>query len=163
MIRCPLCETVQPPSPECTVCGKRFSSAPAGGEAPAGTLVDMSPTRLEALPPMSVAPMEGLERTALEGAPVGLSTPIPTAPPAAPVVATGPIPCRYCQHVQATGLLCDRCGMRLPRIKPSTASASDAFARPSEGWGRCSRCRLPGRLSAACSECGGAMTGGEGA
>ena len=158
MIRCPLCETVQPPSPECTVCGKRFTSAPAGGDAPAGTLADMSPTRLPELPQVPVIPIDGLERTALMDAPA--RTPPPATARAAPA-PTGPIPCRYCQHVQATGLLCDRCGMRLPRIKSAVAPEGARTARRREGWGRCSRCRLPGRLAAACTECGADMLGGD--
>lgn len=160
MIRCPLCETVQPPSPECTVCGKRFTSAPAGGEVPVATLPDMSPTRLQGLPPIPIALMEGLERTELETAPQRAAPAMASGLAAAPA-PTGPIPCRYCQHVQATGLLCDRCGMRLPRIKTAAATVAGKGDKPKEGWGRCSRCRLPGRLSAACTECGAAMTGGE--
>ena len=61
------------------------------------------------------------------------------------------VTCRYCRNVQATGLLCERCGLRLPWSQPAPR---DAAALDSEALVQCEQCgvrNIPGRR---CSGCG---------
>jgi len=83
-------------------------------EIPGEPLADWEATRSGIVPDVGAGGMDDLDpgRAAPEGPPVVV-----------PAVAT----CRYCRNVQASGLFCDRCGMRLPwrvTAAPSTAVES---------------------------------------
>jgi hypothetical protein len=57
----------------------------------------------------------------------------------------GAVSCRYCRHIQEQGLLCERCGMRLPRYVPAPPEA------PSRVLHACGALTRPGM---ACASCG---------
>jgi hypothetical protein len=66
---------------------------------------------------------------------------------------TGPVTCRYCRTVQNDGLLCERCGMRLPRTwTPGTPTA--AIPSGEGDWVRCPACAVPVRAGQKCMDCG---------
>jgi hypothetical protein len=91
----------------------------------------------------AVAPVPELERTQLED-------PTPRSAPQA-----GAAPCRYCQHVQADGLFCEGCGMRLSRVSPAGAAArAPAASADGDAWGHCPACRTKLRVGRKCRECG---------
>jgi hypothetical protein len=182
MIICPVCDHVQPEGTECDVCGRAFpkgtqpATAPVaplpeleltqiqGGRAPveAPALPDLDLTRQKAGPDLPAQVVQDLEltRTGDPGAvPVEQLMDLDTgrAPDdgvrtAAP---TGSVMCRYCRNVQAQGLLCDRCGMRLPRARVA-APAATAKGRTGEDdvWLDCTMCHTPVRPGKVCSECG---------
>jgi hypothetical protein len=56
--------------------------------------------------------------------------------------------CRYCKNVQATGLVCERCGMRLPRVGALVPVGQ------AEGEGRCRACGVVVTPGERCRECG---------
>lgn len=61
---------------------------------------------------------------------------------------TGQVVCRYCRNVQATGTICERCGMKLPKALQTQAAA------PQAEWVRCRACGAPGPVGERCKECG---------
>jgi ribosomal protein L32 len=72
---------------------------------------------------------------------------------------TGAVTCRYCRNVQAEGMVCDKCGMRLPKARPaagSAAAAKEAAAVAAEDltWLPCQKCRTPTRPNKICTVCG---------
>jgi hypothetical protein len=182
MIICPLCDHVQPEGTECEVCGRAFP-APATDAAPVAPLAELeltlhtggqAPVEVAALPeldltrqkagpdlPAQVVPDLELTRAGDTGAvPVAALPELDTGRAqddgvrtAAP---TGAVVCRYCRNVQAEGLLCDRCGMRLPRARPAASAVAGAKRRggEDEDWTACPTCHSPVRPGKACSECG---------
>ena len=182
MIICPLCDHVQPEGTECDVCGRVFP-VPAVDTAPVAPLAELELTphaggrvavEVAALPeldltrqkagpdlPAQVVPDLELTRAGATG-----TVPVETVPEldtgraqddgvrtAAPV---GAVVCRYCRNVQAQGLLCDNCGMRLPRARVAATAVATA-KRPGgddEAWAACSSCHTPVRPGKVCSECG---------
>lgn len=183
MIACPVCEHQQAFGVECEVCGKDLGdlgglgpppvsaqklegleltvpervgevavdrvgelevTSFAGGRAPVQTEVvpDLDPGRAG---PVGAVPVERIADLSLDRAPDdGLRT-------AAPV---GAVTCRYCRNVQATGLLCNTCGMRLP--KAATPAAPDAAPQGTYARGdvRCKACGAPATPAQRCTECG---------
>ncbi|NBD09360.1 MULTISPECIES: hypothetical protein [Corallococcus] len=180
MIICPVCDHVQSEGEECEGCGRRFPdlvNAPpavvapmpelelthhAGGraEVDAPPLPELDLTRLRSgpdLPAMSVPDLE-LTRSGDTGA-------VPVAPmmdldtgraqddgvrTAAPV---GAVTCRYCRHVQAEGLMCDGCGMRLPRARVAAPVAAKGRGADAGERIPCPSCHVltyPGRACLAC-------------
>ncbi len=132
----------------CEVCGKQVGPSP-GSATLTAPLEGLEPTQIpgEVLG-LAIEPAAGLEPTATSPVPEIPGDPLlgwevthlgagpdvepgglpdldsgraaPEGPPAAaPTVVT----CRYCRNVQASGLLCDRCGMRLPWATPAAAEA----------------------------------------
>lgn len=180
MIICPVCDHVQPQGTECDVCGRAFpaqAAAPvpvaplpeleltphSGGRAPveAPALPELDLTRLKAGPDLPAQVVQDLELT--RAADAGA---VPVAPmldldtgraeddgvrTAAP---TGSVVCRYCRNVQAQGLLCDHCGMRLPRARLAAPAAAAKRASGDEAWVACATCHTPVRPGKVCSECG---------
>jgi len=149
---CPVCES--PVSGwTCEVCGKELGRpALAAAEAfpslegleltelpglpaaglPLETTPDLELTLRAEVRAVPADPVPGLEATESSGGPdvpaggladvdLGRET-AAEAPTVVPAAAT----CRYCRNVQATGLFCDRCGMRLPRPMTPTEVASAA-------------------------------------
>ena len=153
MDACPVCETPRPPGAlECPTCGRIFEKAAEAALAEL-RLPDLEPTMVA--DPGLLAPQEtvpGLETTALElGAAVAAVEPVPdleataAAPvavgvverpadleptaqaPAEPKSQLGESRCRYCGNSgQPAGLFCDRCGMRLPRLREEPTAAAGA-------------------------------------
>lgn len=182
MIICPVCDHVQPEGTECDVCGKRFPTALAGATPPVARLPELELTPHAGGRDAVVAqPLPELDITRLRSGPdlppqvvqdleLTLSAPTGDVPVAVlPELDTGRAPddgvrteaplgavaCRYCRVVQAEGLLCDNCGMRLPRarVAPPAAVAGKPGA-DDENWMACPTCHTPGRPGRACSECG---------
>lgn len=154
MIVCPVCEHPQAQGTSCDNCGKQLVAAQPvavvaapmaeleltqhadGAPAiPVQTMADLEVTRLRTGPDLPAQAFAELERH--QTAPVA-ALPLEAVPEldrgreqddgvrtAAPV---GAVPCRYCRHVQASGLFCDSCGMRLPKVPAPAASAKGAAA-----------------------------------
>ncbi|PTL76872.1 hypothetical protein [Vitiosangium sp. GDMCC 1.1324] len=179
MIICPVCEHQQAQGAECEVCGKKLTAvapvavavAPlaeleqtqlAGGRAPVpvAAIPDLELTARQRVPDVAVQPVPELDtgRSAAAGnvmvAPIpdmetgrAVSDGVRTAAP------TGPVVCRYCRNVQESGAVCDRCGMRLPKVRlaqPETASTRlpQAGERTS-----CPKCHSPAYAGRACVTC----------
>lgn len=172
---CPVCEAPVT-GWQCEVCGKQVGTSPAAANLNA-PLEGLEPTLLptEVLG-LSIEVAPGLEPTSASPVPDFPGDPLlgwevtqvgspedvgagglqdldpgrvaPDGPPAvAPTVAT----CRYCRNVQTSGLFCDRCGMRLPWARPSSAAET---AAPDENDRRlCKRCGE--RSPAPMERCGG--------
>lgn len=71
------------------------------------------------------------------------------------VMPAGQLVCRYCRNVQASGLLCDRCGMRLPRVGSPAGTASARARSAAEGsMILCPQCGSRARIGHPCSNCG---------
>lgn len=188
MILCPVCEHSQSRVDECENCGKRLSP-PHSDATPVTRLPELQQTRLmPALPQVPDVPMPELDLHRVQGVPALPSAPVPELEPTRhrgvpPVAAQafpefashrvadagaktappmGAVTCRYCRNVQATGLLCDRCGMRLPRVRAQKAATQKGRASEDEtGYARCLTCRQPGRVGTDCRECGTAIVATE--
>ena len=127
--------------------------------------------------PASSAPLPELETTHLPVAAAAPAIPLPdleVTRPGVGDVAVAPLPdldtgrfadasertahsagavtCRYCRNVQATGVFCDRCGMRLPRYVAPAPDAGDARAEDApmvpHACGAITRAGMP------CGSCG---------
>ncbi len=161
MIICPVCEHQQAQGVECEVCGKRFTEAGtpavavttlpeleqtqlAGGRAPVATaaIPDLEVTRQQSSPEVAVQRIQELDTgRAMQ---VGAKTAAPTA-----------VLCRYCRNVQASGAICDRCGMRLPKLRMESPEAKAPGELPEAGaWVQCPKCHGHARAGRACSDCG---------
>lgn len=180
MTTCPVCEHSQAQGEACEVCGKEFGprrvvDAPvqalpeleqtghAGGRA-AVTVIeidDLEETRSAPVAAVAVEVVVDLEATRANPTPDvvpeafadldsgraasdGVRTPVPPA---------GAVACRYCRIVQLDGLLCDNCGMRLPRVA-APAVAGEKPAASEDGWTHCPQCKTRARLGRSCPSCG---------
>ena len=166
MRTCPLCEASVLDS-SCDVCGHTFAS-PAGVMVPVQPLTELEPTRFAAapaLPPASIADPE-LESTRAAGVPDVSAGGMPEmdrgreAEVERTPLPPGPIPCRYCQHIQATGRICDRCGMRLPRAPDPTGPPPAARVAAPDELVRCSACGERTYPGARCASCGALLPTG---
>jgi methionyl-tRNA synthetase len=178
---CPVCEHPQEQGDTCDVCGKQRVLGPVGdapvaaleglevtrleggGEVPTERLAELEVTPLRSGPDLPAQVLPELERTSTDA--IGE---IPVLPmdeielgrtedngPKTPE-PTGEVVCRYCRHVQAEGLLCEACGMRLPRAPRAPAPS----ARPGiddEIWGTCPKCGSRAMVGRRCGECGVVM------
>lgn len=178
---CPVCEHAQDFGLECEVCGKDLSELgglaglgppPAAvtrveglevtvadrvGEVPVERVGALEETRfgdvavpverlaeVEVPPQVGAVPVEPLIDLSDDRAPDdGARTAAPT----------GAVTCRYCRNVQATGAICDRCGMRLPRVAGAPPAAKVASSREPVHV-RCRTCGAPAEVGERCSECG---------
>ncbi len=185
MTICPVCEHPQEQGNECDACGKVFAAvaavpvvvtrmidveatpyAEAGGPVAVEPLSDLEQTRMAAggpdLPPVAVPE---LERTELPAAgpivsqvmpEIDLGRELDSGPrTAAPLPGQ---PCRYCKHVQASGSVCERCGMRLPRAALPAASAGRRAGSVAGVPTRCKSCGAPARSGTPCGDCGRDVT-----
>lgn len=145
---CPVCEAPVT-GWQCEVCGKQVGPSPAAANLTAplegleptqlppsevlGLPIDpapgLEPTATSPVPEIPGEPLLGWELTHASAAPevgAGGLADLDTgraAPQGPPSVAPSVVTCRYCRNVQARGLFCDRCGMRLPWAAPATAAA----------------------------------------
>jgi ribosomal protein L32 len=183
MIICPVCEHQQAQGDECDNCGKKLQVPKAaaavavptlpeleqtqhlGGRVAvdAPVLAELDQTRQQAgpdLPPQVVQDMETTRAAPVDKVSVETVPELDTgrAPDdgvrtAAP---TGAVMCRYCRNVQAEGMVCDRCGMRLPRTRPAAATGAKVTGISAEdlNWIPCQKCRTPTRPNKICTVCG---------
>lgn len=179
---CPVCEHQQDFGLECEVCGRELGGlddlgappvaaqvveglevtlAPPLGEVPVERIAELEVTRFATGNEVPSQAMQELERNGSEpvGAVAAERMPDMAEDRAADdgvrtAAPTGPVTCRYCRNVQAEGLLCDRCGMRLPRVAEvileGTAIGGGADGDPV----RCKACGARGKAGHRCSECG---------
>lgn len=181
MIVCPVCETQVEFGFECEVCGKDLSGFLGAMPPPPVTiqkLADLEQTipdrvgeiAIERAPDVEVtafaktaevaqAPMADFEKTTQDA--VGDIAVLPIdgiAEDRVPddgvrtAIPTGPLTCRYCKNVQATGSLCERCGMKLPFV--AVAAVVGPPKRKIEVWARCKACASPALGGEPCRECG---------
>lgn len=157
MITCPVCEHQQAQGAECETCGKIFvpgalpvavspllglepsSLSNPRSEVPVERLVEIEPTRVAAAGALSVERISDLD----------LGREVSADPRTA--APSGATTCRYCQNVQAQGLFCDRCGMRLPVLP---VAASGPTASEQIHWVRCRACGAPAKAGQRCGDCG---------
>lgn len=178
---CPVCEHQQDFGIECEVCGKALGGLEGLGPPPvrlevmegleatrqatAGEVAVEKLTELEVTryAPVNVAadPTPGVESTGQ--APVGdvqvervadLSEDrVPDDGRRTPV-ATGPMTCRYCRNLQATGSMCDRCGMKLPFVSAAPDAVVGQLIGDFESKVRCRSCGAPAKAGERCGDCG---------
>jgi hypothetical protein len=188
MIICPMCEHQQAQGIECEVCGKKLAtSAPvavavatlpdlegtqlAGGRAPVAVAVipDLELTRQAPAQGVAVQPVAELDtgRAAAAGnvvvSPIeDMDTGRALSDGARTAAPSGPIVCRYCRTPQASGLICERCGMRLPKLRQAAPEASAASGLVAAGeWTKCEKCHSHTRAGRACVSCGVAVPAAE--
>jgi hypothetical protein len=178
MIICPMCEHPQAQGDDCENCGMKLVAAwemevpvvavPGleltqleGGNAPAAVqaLPELELTRMGEVQ-VAVESVAELEPTARSVGQVAVEAvaELDTGRAADDGVRTAApeaVVCKFCRNVQATGMFCDRCGMRLPRarVEPLKPKAARLAAETGE-WIRCSKCHTPARLGIACITCG---------
>ncbi len=184
MILCPLCEHPQEAGDTCDNCGKQLS-APRPTAVATAPLAELEQTELPAArAPVAVSALAELEQTRAGRVEVPVqalpevertgAAPV-QAPPVQPLpeldlgraaddgvrtaAPTGAITCRYCRNVQAAGLLCERCGMALPKAKaPAAAARGAAPVRAGDTvWTRCRKCGATARGGERCGDCGHAV------
>jgi hypothetical protein len=182
MIVCPICENTQAQGDTCDVCGKVLVVHPVQ-EAPILEVDGLEQTRLEAAADAPVAPLAEIELTAQRPGPdlPGMAFPDlerTQRPPAGddmPVLPldemdlgraeddgqrtaapTGQVSCRYCRHVQAEGVICEACGMRLPRFAAAAVKGAGP-ALDDDVWGVCPKCGSRAKVGRRCGECGVVM------
>ena len=175
MIICPVCEHQQPPAAECAVCGRLLAARPAVDATPQ-RMPELEGTRYPRVP-VAPASLPELESTRLPAAAAAPAAPLPDLEPSRAGVGdvsvapmpemdtgrfvdasertpppTGALTCRYCRNVQATGLFCDRCGMRLPRYQAAAPVAGNVRAEDApmvpHACGAITRAGMP------CGSCG---------
>jgi ribosomal protein L32 len=180
MIVCPVCENPQAQGTVCDVCGRELAAAAKvdvpivklpdlegtlveGGRAPVvvAPIADLEATRSEAVGAVQTVALQELERTAAEA--VGavqvaalsdLDQTRYVDTDARTAVPTGAVTCRYCKNVQAQGAICDRCGMKLPKVSATPQAAS------AEGQVTCTDCGTPGAPGRPCRACGARIPAG---
>jgi len=178
-IVCPVCEHQQAAGFECEVCGKELVPPAARPQAPmAVQRVEGLETRPERVGEVPVAPMPELAvsryrnvEVQVEAVPdveqtrqaavgnvaverLGELTEDRAAPVGAPTpVSAGPVTCRYCRNVQASGVICDRCGMRLP-VFAAPVVAGVAVSGGVREQVRCRACGAPAYTGERCTDCG---------
>jgi hypothetical protein len=182
MIVCPVCEHQQAAGTECENCGKQFSKANAAAvpvarlpeleltplvgdrlNVTAAPMPDLEVTRLNAGPDLPAQRVADLELTA---APEIGEVPVQALPELdlgrseddgiRTPVQEGAVTCRYCRNVQAEGLVCEKCGMRLPRnaTAAATPAAAGAVSKGDDEWTRCKDCGSRAKRHHRCGNCG---------
>ncbi|MDP1824627.1 MAG: hypothetical protein Q8L48_15330 [Archangium sp.] len=179
---CPVCEHQQEFGMECEVCGKELGGLAGLGPPPVQTvrMEGLEVTVPEKLGEVPVEKMGELEVTRFAAVNVAPDvTPDLDFTARAPVgdipidrvadmsedrvpddgqrtaFATGPATCRYCRNVQATGTMCERCGMKLPivAVPPLEAIVGKALS-DYESKVRCRSCGAPAKAGERCGDCG---------
>jgi hypothetical protein len=181
MIICPMCEHQQAQGIECEVCGKKLAAAApvavavttlpelegtqlVGGRAPVAVaaIADLEMTRQAPVQAVAVQQVAELDtgRSAAAGnvvvSPIqDMDTGRAASDGARTALPTGPLVCRYCRTPQASGLICDRCGMRLPKLRQTAPAPSAESALVAAGeWTKCTKCHTHTRAGRACVSCG---------
>jgi len=179
MITCPVCEHQQQSGAECENCGKQFSTRAPPVEVQrlpeleqtlivdprlrvdAAPMAELEATRLRGGPDLPAQQVPELEMTSMASAGNVAVEKLPeldlaraeddgvrTAAP------TGPLTCRYCHNVQAEGLVCEKCGMRLPRAAAPQAPEAVVLSPDDDEWTRCRDCGSRAKRGTRCGNCG---------
>lgn len=184
MTVCPVCEHPQPFGFECDVCGRDLSGALEGlGPPPVAVerVAELEVTIPDRIGDVGIDAVAELEANAFAKVEVvSERTPDLETSSIAPVgevaverltdfaddraaddgvrtaAPSGQVVCRYCKNVQASGSVCERCGMKLP-----TALKTLAPEIPQSEWVRCHACGAPGPIGERCRECGRVVTAPE--
>ncbi len=128
------------------------------GPTPVSVLADLEPTRFPPAAAQEVWSEVEWERSRVTGVPdvvagglTDLDTGREVSPSERTAPSVGPVTCRYCRNVQASGLLCERCGLRLPWSQQAPRTS-----RPSEGDAlvRCGQCGAGSHQGQRCPSCG---------
>jgi hypothetical protein len=179
---CPVCEHNQDFGLECEVCGKALGGIDDLGPPPVQLQVieGLEATLQQSIGEVAVEKMGDLEVTRFNAVNVAPDlTPGMEYTGQAPVgevavervpdlsedrvpddgqrtaVSTGPVTCRYCRNVQATGSLCDRCGMKLPVVNVGgDVMVGTIIGAPVDTKVRCRSCGAPARAGERCGDCG---------
>ncbi|MFT3708006.1 MAG: hypothetical protein QM817_10155 [Archangium sp.] len=178
---CPVCEHDQPFGTECDVCGKALGGLDGLGPPPVAVqrVEGLEVTIPEKLGDVPVIEMDLLERSSFEKVEVAPDfTPGLEASSIAPVgdvpveriadlsvdrvpddgirtaLPQGAVTCRYCRNVQATGTMCDRCGMRLPIVAQPDLLVGAIVGKIEDVKTRCRSCGAPATAGQKCGDCG---------
>lgn len=181
MVICPVCEHQQEFGFECDVCGKDLGGLNALGPPPVQAeriegLEVTIPEKVGEVPVERVGELEGTHHGKVEVAPdVTPDLDLGRAPDVGAVqvervadltvdrapddgvrtaLPTGAITCRYCRHVQATGNVCERCGMKLPRVAAAAAAPAPTARKGEPIKVRCKACGAPATAGERCTDCG---------
>lgn len=183
MVTCPVCEHQQASAAECENCGKSLSGAVAvAKDAPVQRVEGLEATIPAAVGDVPVERMGELELNAREAVgavaverlaevdpgrfEAAADVPVERLPDMAEdrvpddgvrtAVPTGPVTCRYCRNVQAEGALCEKCGMRLPKVAGAGGAVVAGTIDPGEQkvWTRCRKCGAPAAVGHRCGDCG---------
>lgn len=181
MIVCPVCEHQQDFGVECDVCGKALGGLDRLGPPPVALerVEGLEVTVPERLGEVAVERMGELEvsryapvQVAIELTPdlqasrmadvgeVAVERVADLTVDRAPddgqrtVLPEGPVTCRYCRNVQASGVMCERCGMRLPQIGAAPDVVGGRLLDAEEVKVRCRACGAPATAGKKCTDCG---------
>ncbi len=180
---CPVCEHQQAFGVECEVCGKDLGDLGGLGPPPVAPIAieGLEVTVPERVGDIAVDRLGDLEATTISGGnqPVAteevadldrgrsgdvgavavervadltldraLDDGVRTAAP------TGAVACRYCRNVQPAGLICNTCGMKLPKVAEAPVAPEAKKPVYVRGDVRCRACGAPAVPGERCSECG---------
>jgi rRNA maturation protein Nop10 len=178
---CPVCEAPVVAN-VCDVCGHALAVASLpevplprlldlevpltaeGGPAAVLVLSELEPTRFAATASEEDWSEVEWERTCVGGVPdiaaggladLDTGREAPAAEHTPP--SDGTVTCRYCRNVQASGLLCERCGLRLPWSRPAARATDPAQPQAVLACPQCGARTVQGRR---CSNCGSAVSQG---
>jgi len=178
MIVCPLCEHQQQQGTVCEVCGKELiapqmvgvvtetlaeleSTSIAGASAAVSVerMAELDDHHAAAVTPAPEVLPE-LERTrvldggqALPAEPLAEMEPTRFAGDGQRTQLSATRACRYCGNVQQGGILCDRCGLRLPGAEAYTRATTANRGSESEPM-PCPACSVKGLPGQRCRACG---------
>jgi methionyl-tRNA synthetase len=182
MIVCPVCEHQQAAGEECEQCGKKLVVGRALAAVPVQALPELEQTVHTGPLNVVAQPMPELEATKLASpaqvpaermqelevnqvvrpglaVQIDKMTELDTGREAddgqKTAAPSGAVGCRYCGNVQAEGLMCDRCGMRLPRTPAAAVAGSPVAKKFKETvWVRCKKCAAKAKAGERCGDCG---------
>ncbi len=180
-MKCPVCEHEQAFGIECDVCGKALGGLDGLGPPPVREerlegLEATIPERLGEVPvekmgdlelsrfaPVQVAP-DVTPDLELSRAPDVGNVPVERVADLTidrvpddgqrTVLPQGPLTCRYCRNVQATGVICERCGMRLPAVQVAPQVVGGVMLNDEDLKVRCRACGAPATAGKKCTDCG---------
>lgn len=181
-MKCPVCEHEQAFGVECDLCGKvlggigdlgpppvtveRVEGLEATmrerlGDVPVDLVGELEVTRYEAVTvaPDATPDVEHNQLGAVGDVPVERMAEmavdrVPDDGQRTALDAEGPVTCRYCRHVQASGALCDRCGMKLPVVAAPPAIVGTLVGGDVDLKVRCRACGALARAGQRCGDCG---------
>ncbi|MFL5348357.1 MAG: class I tRNA ligase family protein [Hyalangium sp.] len=183
MIICPVCEHQQAQGDECDNCGKKLQVPKVAAAAAVPTLPELEQTHhvggrvaveapflpeldhtrqqagpdlpAQQVPEMETTRMAPIDKVSVEAVP-DMDTGRAADDGVRTAAPSGAVICRYCRNVQAEGMVCDRCGMRLSRVRPTAAAAPGKGGVATEDltWLPCQKCRTPTRPNKICTVCG---------
>lgn len=179
-MKCPVCDHEQAFGLECDVCGKELGGLGELGPppvpiAPLEGLEQTSPDRVGEVQVERIGELESTRmpdvQVAVQAIPDvdhGRAGPVGEVPVervdvmvdrvpddgVRTALPTGAVTCRYCRNVQATGSICERCGMKLPVVIIVPQVQGVAIGRPEPVKTRCRACGAPATAGERCGDCG---------